>query len=258
MSKKVKIGDIIEIPMQKGLAYVQYHFFHDPPPRWGYMVRVLPGFFQSRPTDFEALANLRESYFIFCGLQRGLNQRLGEIVANVPIPVHAQKFPLFRYGFMNMATGKEGVWRLWDGVKEWRIDTLTDEQLDYSLLRLISFDLLAEEIEEGWTPRRAQEFLDRARAKRLAEQNDPDRPKQVEEMRHFLVFPDEKSAAAAREKIAGLGWQAGMKDLDDAWGVNVLQPDLSDSAIARVEKALEKLAAEFGGEYDGNGFQLSD
>jgi hypothetical protein len=48
-AKKIKIGDIAEIKTAAGLAYVQYtHDSED----MGQIVRVLPGLYASRPTDF--------------------------------------------------------------------------------------------------------------------------------------------------------------------------------------------------------------
>ena len=48
-----KIGDVIEIPTSKGLAYVQYTHYHQAPPVYGSLIRVLKGFYKARPSEQE-------------------------------------------------------------------------------------------------------------------------------------------------------------------------------------------------------------
>jgi hypothetical protein len=40
---RLKLGDIVEIKTAKGFAYAQYVNFHDRPPRYGTLMRILPG-----------------------------------------------------------------------------------------------------------------------------------------------------------------------------------------------------------------------
>jgi len=47
MPRRVKIGDIIEIPTSKGLAYAQYTHNHKQRPHFGALIRVLDGLFES-------------------------------------------------------------------------------------------------------------------------------------------------------------------------------------------------------------------
>jgi len=57
MKQNVKIGDVLEVPTPRGFAYVQYAHYQKP---YGTLIRVLPGFHQSRPTDFAQLAKTKE------------------------------------------------------------------------------------------------------------------------------------------------------------------------------------------------------
>ena len=91
--RKAKIGDICEIKTPIGLAYVQYT--HDGKDM-GELVRVLPGIYSSRMSDFNALAKQKELYFIFYTLQYALRARQIEIVSNQPISEWAKEFSVMR------------------------------------------------------------------------------------------------------------------------------------------------------------------
>src|SRR5438128_2111977 len=78
---KPVIGDICEIKTPRGLGYVQYT--HDGKHR-GDVVRVLPGLFSIRPTDFAELAKQRELYFIFYTLKYALRDGQPENAKAVP------------------------------------------------------------------------------------------------------------------------------------------------------------------------------
>jgi hypothetical protein len=166
-----------------------------------------------------------------------------QFVGHEEVPEHARKFPLFRVRGLPKPL-PDGIvqWGLWDGVREWRVGQLTDEQLDLPILSIVTHTRLVEKIEKGWTPRLDEEFIARARAKQAKEGKLPGRPRTVKEMRHYLVLKDRKSALKAVERIGELGLPAGMTDLDDAWGVNVRQPDLDPGKIEEVTAALEKIA----------------
>ena len=72
MAREVVIGDIIEIPTSKGLAYAQCSHIH-----WdyGHLIRALPGFFQQRPVDFNELAAKEELFVVFYPVQAAVNKR---------------------------------------------------------------------------------------------------------------------------------------------------------------------------------------
>ncbi|HKA60713.1 MAG TPA: hypothetical protein VKD28_19000, partial [Gemmatimonadales bacterium] len=92
MPKRARIGDIIEIPTSRGLAYVQYTH-HDP--THGSLIRVFPGIFDERPNSFTELAKRRARFVAFVPLERAISQKIFDIVGRAPIPEDAQKFPLF-------------------------------------------------------------------------------------------------------------------------------------------------------------------
>jgi len=130
--------------------------------------------------------------------------------------------------------------------------------LDFPLLLIPSYPTLIEKIESGWTPRRFEEFIAKARAKAAAEGKRLGGPKKVEELRHYLIFEEEQSARRALESIVKAGLRAGITDLGERWGVNILQPDLSDEAVEKVRVQLEDIASIHKGIYDGTQVKLTD
>jgi ribosomal protein L34E len=63
--RRPRIGDVIEIETPKGLAYAQYTYKHDTPPRYGALLRVLPGLYEARPSDFSDLVQQDERFYVF-------------------------------------------------------------------------------------------------------------------------------------------------------------------------------------------------
>ena len=149
MSRRVKTGDVVEIPTSRGFAYAQCVHVDK---QWGHLLRVLPGFYDERPADFAALVAAEERFVTFFPLQAAVSRKIFQIVANEPVPPKAQQLPLFRAaGFID----RQGIvhdWWLWDGTKSWRIDRLTEEYKKLPILEVINDTLLIERIETGWTP----------------------------------------------------------------------------------------------------------
>jgi hypothetical protein len=149
MGKRVKEGDVIEIPTAKGLAYAQYALKKE---QWGALLRVLPGFHQTRPLDFSELVSQRERFVTFFPLQAAVSRNIFEVVARVEVPDAARAFPLFRAaGFIDRA-GKVHDWLLWDGEREWRAGQLTDELRRLPIRGVWNDTFLIERIEQNWTP----------------------------------------------------------------------------------------------------------
>ena len=100
-----RIGDVIEIPTPKGMAYAQFTHKHDAPPRWGALLRVLPGLFPKRPSDFEELVSQRPVFTTFFPLGASCNRGIIHVVASELIPQHSASFPIFRSSHRDL-TGK--------------------------------------------------------------------------------------------------------------------------------------------------------
>jgi len=149
-----KIGDVYEVKTSKGLAYFQYTHEHKtkPFPRES-LIRVLQGFYQTRPSDKQLIAIVENDHRFqaFCFLQWGIKEQEVEWVGNFPVPELARKFPIFK-GTNNMPKKdpKEKIWWLWDGEKEWRVGKLSlDEQMKYPLDGICDITALITKIETG-------------------------------------------------------------------------------------------------------------
>ncbi len=149
MAKKIRIGDVVEIPTARGLAYAQFSHQNG---EYGALLRVLPGFHECRPGDFVDLVLASEAFVTFFPLQAALNRGIFVLVANHPVPEAALEFPLFRAGSVDPASGKVKIWWLWDGHKEWKVGELTPQQQILPVRGIWNDTLLVERIESGWRP----------------------------------------------------------------------------------------------------------
>ena len=148
-----KIGDVIEVPTSKGLAYVQYTHEHTTPPIWGSLIRVLKGFYKKRPTheELEKIVQQPHRFQTFCIVYRVVNIGDWERVENFPVPNFAQKFPIFKNtNALPKSDLKEAIWSLWDGEKPWRVGKLSlEEQKKYPFHVICNDTALVHHIETG-------------------------------------------------------------------------------------------------------------
>jgi hypothetical protein len=152
--KRLVLGDVIEIPLSTGrFAYAQYTYNYVKPPGWGKLFRVLPGIFKSRPEDLPELVRQGERFYAFCPLAPAVTQGWVTIVCNEKIPKQCRGLPVFKACNRNFATGKK-TWFIWDGKRAAvKVGSLSPEHYDLPLKQVISYGLLLERIESGWSPR---------------------------------------------------------------------------------------------------------
>src|SRR5258708_1271461 len=143
--KRVRVGDVLEVTMPKGLAYFQYTHQH---PTHGGLIRVLNGLFDERPSNIRALVNDQERFVIFFPVRAAASRGLISIVAHEDIPLRAQAFPLFK-------AGDPGNWWLWDGQREWRVGKLTSDQRKLPVRETWNLTMLVTRIAQGWAPEAA-------------------------------------------------------------------------------------------------------
>lgn len=148
MAKRIKIGDVVQIPSPRGVGLAHYTHKHA---MYGSVLRVLPGLHDSVPSDLARLVAQRPQFVALFALQAALGQELVDIVGNVEVPEESRRFPLFRAP-MRTPGGGVSAWWLWDGVREWRVGALTEEQRSLPLREIISLPLLVDRMVAGWTP----------------------------------------------------------------------------------------------------------
>jgi len=149
MAARVRIGDVIEVPTSRGLAYVQHVCNNE---KYGALVRILPGFYADRPAELSDVVKTLERFVTFFPLQAAISRGIFQIVGNEDLPPASKRFPLFRAaGFVDRA-GRVHDWFLWDGEREWKVGQLTDEQRALPIRSVWNDTLLVQRIEEEWTP----------------------------------------------------------------------------------------------------------
>ncbi|RQO73159.1 hypothetical protein DBR44_09595 [Aquitalea sp. FJL05] len=144
----LKAGDTFSIVTATGVGYFQY--VKKMPPL-GSLIRVIPKIYAKSDIFSADFLEVNTNFFVFFPVADSLKKGLIEKIGNFPIPQHA-KTPIFRTGIVNPATKKVDVWWLWDGIREWKIGELSDEQRRLPIRGVWNDTLLKERIDEGWLP----------------------------------------------------------------------------------------------------------
>jgi hypothetical protein len=144
-----KIGDVIEVPTAKGLAYAQYTHQH---PQMGGLIRVFDEIFGQRPRAFGELVHGPVRFSTFFPVRAAIKLKIFKVVAREKVVPNNQAFPLFRSGIEDPTTNKVVVWWLWDGEKEWRVGELTPGQRKMPLREIWNDTMLIWKIETDWRP----------------------------------------------------------------------------------------------------------
>jgi hypothetical protein len=149
MAKAPRLGNIFELKTPKGFAYFQNTYKDD---KFGHLIRILPGLYDTRPTSFSGLNQSKELYFIFFPLGAAVSRELVKYVADEPIPAWAQKPPIMRRAGGRSREGKVQNWFIPDGNGEKLVVKLNDEQKHFSLAQIWNDTMLIERICSGWLP----------------------------------------------------------------------------------------------------------
>lgn len=149
MASRLRVGDVLEIPTPRGLAYAQYTHRNS---QYGALIRVLPGFHRDRPPDFSSLAAQESAFVVFYPVGAALAQKVATLVANAPVPAQARDFPLFRAGIKDPIAKRVETWWLWDGHKSWPVGSLTKDQRKLPIRMLVNHTGLVHLIATEWTP----------------------------------------------------------------------------------------------------------
>jgi hypothetical protein len=147
-----KIGDVLEIRTNSGLAYALLTHVHEGKPRFGALIRVFERLYATRPEDFQKVVADDIRFSIFFPVQAAVKEGIVEIVAQVIVPQHLKPFPVFRTGMVDPQSKKVAAWWLWDGTSEHRIGTLSAEQRKLSIRGVWNDTLLVDRIVSGWRP----------------------------------------------------------------------------------------------------------
>lgn len=141
-----RIGDVIEIPTTKGLAYAQFTHKHSV---YGALLRIFSPLFPSRPDDLSSLVTQEPQFSTFFPVVAACKRGIVRVVASESISPALASFPTFRTGVANKQ-GQIDNWWLWDGVQETKIGTLMPSMVSYPIRGIINDTLLIERIVLGW------------------------------------------------------------------------------------------------------------
>lgn len=144
--KRPQIGDVIEISTSKGLAYAQFTHKH---PTHRALLRVMPGFYSSRPECFSKLMLADPQFSTFFPLGAACNRGIVRVVANEAVSAYLSAFPTFRSSIKGQ-DGEWGPWWLWDGKHEWLIGELEPGMEVLPPQEVINDTLLIKRIVSGW------------------------------------------------------------------------------------------------------------
>ena len=258
---KAEIGDISEIKTPRGLAYVQYT--HDSKDM-GQLVRVLPGLFNTRPTDFAELAKQNELYFVFYTLNYALLDQQAEVVSHQPLPEWAQSYPLMRWCGARDLSGKAISWKIFSASSSLTVDehqrtpiirNLTPEQQKLSIRELWPHPVMVKKLTRSWTPERAEEIRlqDAAKGEQGTVSSIPEK-RVSEPMKHYLYFPKKQSAEEVGRRLRGQGFsvQVGMGAGGKDWLTLAKKaPPKTAEQMDELRDEMQALAEQFDGEYDG-------
>lgn len=147
---KTKLGDVIEIGTNVGLAYAQCTHFEE---SYGELIRVFDELHSASPKDFAQVVRGRVRFSTFFPVSAALRQKLIKKVANEGIAAENRAFPWFRYGIPDPVSRKVKEWFLWRGGDEYTpILEFKEEHRRLSLVGSWNLTMLVERLQKGWRP----------------------------------------------------------------------------------------------------------
>jgi len=256
--KKIRIGDIAEIVTPAGFAYVQYT--HDADTN-GELVRVFSELYKVRPQDFSALAQKKESYFVFYTMDYAIRAGQATVVSNQAVPEWASNYPVMRHAAAFDDFGRVTRWRIISAASRLTLQDLisaplfaelTPEQMKLSIREIWPHAAMVRKLTGGWTPERAEEFHLRDLSDARKQQTDAARISEL--MKHYLYFPSRLNAEGAGEQLRTRGFSVQIRKGSGGEDWLTLATKVSPHTAEQMHELrdeMESLAEQFGGEYDG-------
>ncbi len=244
-----RIGDVIEIPTAKGLAYAQ---FTHKMPVYGRFIRVVEGIWRARPHALDEIVNAPTRFFIFFPVAAAVNQKIVTLAGNLPVPSQFAAFPLMRESGLEPPGGGTVDWWLWDGKEEWRIGSLTPEQRKLSIAQIVNDTMLIHMIEGDWHPETDIQTnrSDLPVSPAVEPGADAAAPQAID---LYLYFSSREEADRAASALRNDGLQVLVRPgATGGWlALARSEPAPTEDAFADLEARLRQLAESLNGEYDG-------
>ncbi|MBV1830452.1 hypothetical protein HNW77_06480 [Komagataeibacter sp. AV436] len=112
----------------KGRAYLQYI---KRVKNFGWMIRVFSGFYTENYPDAAGVSKYPVVFLTFYSIFSAVRHRLAHKIGHVPLDAESQKIPIFRYGIPDPRTKKVPVWCFWDGDKEWAVENILMNSVNF-------------------------------------------------------------------------------------------------------------------------------
>ncbi|MGZ3457419.1 MAG: ribonuclease E inhibitor RraB [Archangium sp.] len=260
--KRARPGDILEISTPRGLAYVHYTAKH---PEYGDTIRVLPGFFATRPADFAALASSPAAYFTFYPAGVAASQEVALVVARIPLPPGRELPSAWRRRAGRTRDGRVLTWFIEEGTKETLVRELSEAQRHLPIAALWNHAALVYYLVKEWRPEQdigiPSPLKDTSETREEPEplNEPPDDHPGPHRVQHFLYFPSAKASKAVAEQLAAQGFTVDRRKSADGANWLVLAEHSvtpGEPALDSARETLERLAREHSGQYDGHQLQL--
>ncbi len=249
--KRARSGDIIEVRTPRGLAYVQHAGKH---PKYGDAIRVLPGFFQARPSDWSTLL-AEEGYFTFYPVGAAVSQGVVEIAAHQLIPPGRELPAVYRRAGWTTPEGKVTTWFICEGARQTRRTELSADERRLFIADIWNHEFLVDRLVQEWRPEQEpseNSFGDSAPVRR---ETPPTAENAVPggRLSHYLYFPERETgeAVAAELRRRGFDVRSRMGADEVNWLVLASHVLESPEQLPAVRSELEHLAERHAGEYDG-------
>jgi len=126
-ARRLQVGEIVEITTPQGRAYAHYVLRHKSKPAWGDLVRVLPGLYQTRPSNLVELTYEPSTLVRFFPVTRAAKDKVVQVVGFAEPTKGQEKMPTFRQ-LQLLCDDRRPRWNLWDGAGDRIVDTLTAMQ----------------------------------------------------------------------------------------------------------------------------------
>jgi hypothetical protein len=258
--KRARPGDILEVSTPRGLAYIHYTARD---PEYGDGIHVLPGFFTTRPAEFTALASSPETYFTFYPASAAVSQGLVEVVARIPVPPGQGLPPVHRRAGARSREGRVMAWLICEGTKETLVRELSEEQRHLPIAAIWNHEALIYYLTQEWRPEQDIGLPPEPRGlaapsnETRAEEASTDRPRHV---RHYLYFATARVGKAVAAQLAEQGYEVTSRKSADGKNWLVLaEHHVRDAGreLDSAREALERLAREYSGEYDGHEVEVT-
>jgi hypothetical protein len=250
--KRARLGDVLEVSTPRGLAYIHYTYFTYRPYRE--TIRVLPGFFTTRPTDFTDLVNSPRAFFAFYPARAAVSQGLVEIVAHHPVRPE-QAFPaVYRRAGASSREGRILAWIICEGTKQTLVRELSEEQCYLPIFTIFLHDSLVSALTEEWRPEYETGEPPTPRAATTSEVPNLADDSSPQSVQHFLYFPKAKDSKAVADQLSAQGFTVERRKSADGknWLVLATHTVSPEADLDSVRETLERLAQAHSGEYDGH------